>query len=285
MDLILHPQTEQSVNMFLSNPSHAVSVIGSSGAGKDHLSYHLASRMLGISMKRAKTSSQIYIVDAEAGQGIDEIRELKLFLSLIAPGSANIRRCVLIRHPEKFQHAAQNSLLKILEEPPLDTVIICTISDSRNILPTITSRLQSIRVLPISYTQAKDTFPQSQIDRAYHISEGNIGLLQAILENDNDHPLVILIAQAKSILGVSGYERLARLDVLVKDKTNDIPSLLQAMYKVLHAALISSVNQDGTKIDGTAKLNNQIKKVLRAQNLVEGNTQPKIVLSWLFYSL
>lgn len=288
MKLLLHPQTENSVTTFLANPSHAVGIAGSPGAGKDYLSWHMAAELLGITLDKVPSHPRVFMIDVDAGEGIEKVRELQSFLSLKVPGSGTIKRCVIIRELEKLNHAAQNALLKTLEEPPADTVIICTLSHGQSLLPTISSRLQSIRVQPILYEQAIDSFqafPRPDIDRAYHISEGNAGLMMALLEKNQEHPFAIEVLEAKAILQANSYERLAKIESILKDKERDVSKLLEALYKLLHAATFALSKQADPHSADIARLSRQTKEVLQAQQLIDDKVQPKLVLTRLFYSL
>ena len=55
-------------------------------------------------------------------------------------------RSVLIENFENMSRSASNSILKILEEPPLDTILILTTTKLLSILPTIRSRCVKIRI-------------------------------------------------------------------------------------------------------------------------------------------
>lgn len=59
-------------------------------------------------------------------------------------------RIVIAWLPERMNAAAANRLLKIIEEPPMGATFIFVSENTREILPTILSRLQRIAVPPIS---------------------------------------------------------------------------------------------------------------------------------------
>lgn len=75
---------------------------------------------------------------------IDTIRQLRQNAWLL-PGEAPCRVCVLCG-AENMTDQAQNALLKILEEPPEHTVFILTAENRAMLLPTILSRVQTIRL-------------------------------------------------------------------------------------------------------------------------------------------
>jgi DNA polymerase-3 subunit delta' len=77
---------------------------------------------------------------------IDTIRSVITHLGF-TPYSAR-HRIVLIGSAEKMTPAAGNALLKILEEPPKQTHFFMTAAKVTDLLPTIQSRCQIVRLLP-----------------------------------------------------------------------------------------------------------------------------------------
>lgn len=75
---------------------------------------------------------------------IDQIRELISFLQLTTTISE--KKAVLIHPAEAMNKHAANALLKTLEEPPGDAVIILLSHDPSRLAVTITSRCQKLRV-------------------------------------------------------------------------------------------------------------------------------------------
>ncbi len=83
---------------------------------------------------------------------ISQVRELIKKLSF-APYEAGMR-VVLIEDIHTMRREAANSLLKTLEEPPEDNILILTADSSQSILPTISSRCQ---VIPFYALTPQDT--------------------------------------------------------------------------------------------------------------------------------
>ncbi len=59
-------------------------------------------------------------------------------------------RVLIIWHPELMNADAANKLLKVIEEPPERTIFLLVSQDSEQLLATIVSRTQSIRLAPLS---------------------------------------------------------------------------------------------------------------------------------------
>lgn len=83
---------------------------------------------------------------------IQQIRELKKKLSF-SPFESGLR-VVLMEDIQTMRREAGNSLLKILEEPPPDNLLLLIASDSEPVLPTIVSRCQVIPFLPLTIDQS-----------------------------------------------------------------------------------------------------------------------------------
>lgn len=81
--------------------------------------------------------------DEDVSVSIDEIREIIHFLSL-TPHYGQ-KKVVIINRADKLNRAAQNALLKILEEPPSYGSFILVAENTKLLLPTILSRCLQYR--------------------------------------------------------------------------------------------------------------------------------------------
>lgn len=80
---------------------------------------------------------------------IDEVRRVVTFMQL-KPSQDNGWRVVFIDNADRMNRAAQNALLKVLEEPPPRTLLILVAHQAGTLLPTIRSRVQQIIFTPLS---------------------------------------------------------------------------------------------------------------------------------------
>lgn len=97
---------------------------------------------------------------------IDQIRELSEYLELSAHQEKG-RRIVLIEPADALNQAASNALLKILEEPPANTLFILVTSHAQKLIATIRSRCQLLELRGPSLQEAT-SYLQGQ---AIHIPE------------------------------------------------------------------------------------------------------------------
>lgn len=97
------------------------------------------------------------------------------------------RRFILIDPAEALQGPAANSLLKTLEEPPPDTHFVLLTHRARTLLPTILSRCQRIRLLPVplpELTAWLTTRGVPDAERAARASGGAPGLAVALSDGE-----------------------------------------------------------------------------------------------------
>jgi DNA polymerase-3 subunit delta' len=99
---------------------------------------------------------------------INQIRELKKALSF--PPFEQGMRVAVIEDAQTMGREAANSLLKILEEPPPDNLLLLIASDAEPLLDTIVSRCQVIPFAALTEEQAvqviRRSHPQFSLDEA-----------------------------------------------------------------------------------------------------------------------
>lgn len=94
----------------------------------------------------AKSHPDIKRVESDKPSiGVDLIRSASEFVTTTSQLLGN--KVVVIENIERMTEAASNSLLKTLEEPSQNTYLLLTTHKPNQILPTITSRCEKIRLL------------------------------------------------------------------------------------------------------------------------------------------
>lgn len=93
---------------------------------------------------------------------IDQFRKLKSSLGF--GGHEGAYRIVLIPDADRMTIQAANSVLKLLEEPPVGWIFLLTAADSSLLLPTIVSRCQTIRLKPFSKEALTELLEAEGID-------------------------------------------------------------------------------------------------------------------------
>jgi DNA polymerase-3 subunit delta' len=227
--LLLHPSTLLQLKQFLQDPTHALAITGTEGSGKKTLAEVIALILLDLPAKDKLNSYPYFFTVAQLKNksdiSIEQVREIINSLKLKVPGNKKIKRIVLIEDAQFLSIPAQNALLKILEETNLDTVFILSINSMQNVLPTIASRVQELKVQPISLKDALVFWPQDQfakeaVEGAWRLSGGAVGLMHALLTENTDQALKMAVDEAKVFLKSTKYQRLLFVDRLSKSKDN-----------------------------------------------------------------
>ena len=128
---------------------------------------------------------RVISVDAEAAEGprtvigIDAVRELI--------GSAHLRpyegrcRVFIFNEADRMTTDAANALLKVLEEPPADVLLLLLSANEDAVLPTVKSRCQRVELHPLSTDRVagvlsdKHGVAPEQADVIARLSRGCIG--------------------------------------------------------------------------------------------------------------
>lgn len=172
---------------------------------------------------------------------IDTIRQLRQNAWLL-PGEAPCRVCVLCG-AENMTDQAQNALLKILEEPPEHTVFILTAENRAMLLPTILSRVQTIRlepltpaeILPVLRERCPDQ-PEEKLEWAAETAD-TIGQALALLADESLQKHAQLAQRMLELLcNGSEYDLLTAVEP-VSRKREDLLEVCTQLRQLLTAEL------------------------------------------------
>lgn len=103
---------------------------------------------------------------------ISQIRHLQYFLSF-RPHSS-LFKAVVLEEAERMNSEAQSCLLKTLEEPSKNSLLFLLTEHPRMLLPTILSRVQTIKFFPVPKSEIKDYL------KTHKISSSNIELISSL---------------------------------------------------------------------------------------------------------
>jgi DNA polymerase III subunit delta' len=147
-----HANTRASLERYVAHPFHAALLTGPEGVGKDDALEFAVAQLTGVN---SAEYPYYFLIDGR-DMGIDAVRELRKELGhRFVPAQTSPYRIVALTHFDKLGVEAQNALLKIIEEPPAHTLLILSAADAAHVPATISSRVVTIEVLPVS----KDMLP------------------------------------------------------------------------------------------------------------------------------
>lgn len=290
--LTLHPVSKQQFDAFLLRPAHAVIIAGPEGIGKFAVSQHLAAALLQLSDRVTLEKLPHFKLIIPDGQSIsvEVVRELLPFTKLKVTGRNDIRRIILIDQAHLLTNEAQNALLKLLEEPPDDTIFVLNTANQLALLPTIRSRAQTITLQPPPQADLVKHFADqghtaTQIQQAYLMSGGLPGFMHALVgDNVADHALTQAATKAREILRADTFGRLALVDVLSKQKIDCIRTL--AMLQLMaQAALRRAASTQTPPSANLKRWQHILQAAYSAESALQTSAQPKLVLTNLMLSL
>lgn len=173
----------------------------------------------------AMQHADLTIVQAETEGGtlkVDQIRESRRTL-VLKPYQAKYRVALFLRFQEANDNAA-NALLKTLEEAPSYAVLILTADNPEQLLPTIVSRCEVIRLRPLRFGEVQDKLETRGLETSNakliaHISGGRFGYALRLLEDES-----LLerreerLNDLQSLISATRVEKFSYADKLSKDK-------------------------------------------------------------------
>lgn len=150
--------------------------------------------------------------------GIEKVRQIqkKVFLK---PLKSNFK-AVIIKNSESLTIPAQNALLKILEEPPIDTIIILLAKNKDLLLSTVISRCQVFEIDGDEFSLSETEIDQN-LKTIKSLIEDNLGsrlkLAQDISKSKEDATLwlkKIILSLRKKMIENPSNEPTTYLNIL-----------------------------------------------------------------------
>jgi DNA polymerase III subunit delta' len=243
-NLIGHEWAVNMLKKHISNGAtrHAYLFAGPPGLGRRTLALRFAQALncqtpigAGIPCGQCRDCKQIaamqhadlIVVQAEAEGGtlkVDQIREARRTLNL-KPYQATYRVALFLRFQEANDNAA-NALLKTLEEAPSYAVLILTADNPEQLLPTIVSRCELLRLRPLKVEEVTNALESRGIESEQakviaHISGGRFGYALRLVENESLlEKREERLNDLQTLISASRVEKFAYADKLSRDRAS-----------------------------------------------------------------
>jgi DNA polymerase-3 subunit delta' len=236
--------------------------------------------------------------------GIDQIRGMKqeTRLMLFKKGY----RVFLVSQAEKMTLPAANSLLKLLEEPPEDTVIILTTSVFGQLLPTLVSRCQHIQLDMLREKEIADALTvrwNAEPDKARFLAKAGGGSLQRALElfeGNFEQKRELALELLEAMLETDPVVQLDATESLMKNaEKTEVQDILQMLLmllrdlqtirlgltdRILNADCLMKLQEFSDRYPDL-DLNRAARSVFRAIDFVQKNVYLPLILSSLNQTL
>lgn len=268
-EIVGHEQIKEHMQAAIRDkkPFHAYLFQGEEGVGKEALARTFAAGLQCqsestdkpckecVSCRQMESGNQpdvIWVTREKASLGVDGIREQLCNTMDIKPFSSPYK-IYLVPEAEKMTEAAQNALLKTIEEPPEYGIVILMTSNISALLPTIQSRCLTMEFRPLStavvesYVKEHCQVPDYQARASAAFAQGNLGKAMRYAKSEDfierkDH----IISLLRHVEQMDLSEMLAVIKDLGtrKDEVRDYIDLMVLWYRdVLLFKATKDINQ------------------------------------------
>jgi len=245
MSLIYNLETKQLLKKIQGSLPHALLLEGQDGAGL----YTIAANLGGITV-----AALIQPTDAEgnidtSSKGIIRLAPIHELHSL-TKGKAREMRVFIIDDADRMNLQAQNAFLKLLEEPIANIHFILTTHRSHVLLPTVLSRVQRLRVAPISTLESQHLIKKLGISdprraqQLLFIADGRPAELVRLAVNDKYFSeQASLMNDARTLISGTQAERMILIAQYYSDRAKSL-QLLQSAKTIVSFSLTKNPSRD-----------------------------------------
>lgn len=199
--------------------------------------------------------------------------------SLLVPIESD-KKIFIIDNFSSANVSAQNKLLKILEEPPRNTIIILLVDNENNVLPTISSRCRKMHLNIVPDTQIRRIIISSKysgdIDSLVELSGGSLTRAINLTSNSSYVELSNVIFDVIKSLNSSSTV-LAQINILLQKKA-DINEIMQLFEQYFCDILLCRLNKEKL-IQNKTKLND-----LKKLSIVYNPTMIDLIIKKIYLS-
>lgn len=255
--IIGHDQIKQHLREAITSGkvSHAYIFSGEDGAGKNMLAHAFAMSLQCegrdehfdacgkchscIQALSGNHPDIIRVTHEKASIGVDDVR-IQINNDIQVKPYSSPYKIYIIDEAEKLTEAAQNALLKTIEEPPAYAVLILLTNNLSALLPTILSRCITLKLKTVDkelikqFLMTEYQVPDYQAELSASFAQGNVGKAIKYASSDEfnelkDEVLHLLkyLDQMEIYEIIDGLKRISEK----KDKINDYLDLMTIWYR------------------------------------------------------
>jgi DNA polymerase-3 subunit delta' len=234
----LKDNIDQWLQLLLTNQlPHAVLLSAAKGIGKSELSKSMAHIALcerisdggvcgscnACHLLKVNNHPDLTIVSAEkAVIKVEQIRELTKNITLSS--TRNQHKVIIIENAEQMNKAAANALLKTLEEPPENVVIILTTCEMGRLLATIKSRCIKINIRTPTFDTSfqwlsnQTNYSREELSLALALTNGSPFIAKIMLQENTLHSVKEMLSE----LNLLKQNNVTLLDVSKRWSSNNL---------------------------------------------------------------
>lgn len=185
-------------------------------------------------------------INIENRQGNISVHESRQIIDQLSLKSfQNGYKVQIIWMPEYFSHegTAGNMLLKLLEEPPANTLILLIAANQELILNTILSRVQLFTLKPLTVTEISDALqkrqaiPKAKAEQLASLSQGSYTQAIGLVNHTMDDMVPIARQWLRAILKNDGLGILQWAEEQAKYGKEELRTILAFCQQILQEAM------------------------------------------------
>lgn len=241
MSLIYSTETKQTVTRLRAALPQAILLEGQKGVGLYTIARTIAGQSIGAVIQPTD-------VDGKPDTGpkgmirLAQIRELQQY----ARGKSTDIRVFIIDDADKMNGQAQNTFLKLLEEPGEHIRFILTSHQPYLLLPTVLSRVQRVVITPISILDSQHFIKKlgvtdpKKTQQLLYIASGRPAELSRLVANESYfNDTATLAKDARTLIGGQLSERIIIASHYASDRSQTL-RLLDAAQTVILFSIVNT---------------------------------------------
>lgn len=246
-ELYIHPTSRKLIEKYIADPNHALILHGEYGVGLTTIARSIA---------KAISRQPVLFVEPIDNKdiSIEQVRDL-YSLTRSAEQSPKV---IIIDEAHRMTMPAQNSFLKLLEEPPKHIYFILVAHIANKLLPTIHSRSAQIEVRQLSIAESEQITTQLSDDSARSrqvtfLAQGRSAeIIKLVRDETYFNNQSTIVRDARAFLQGNSYERLVVVGSYSKNRDTAIvfaemtgrllkhtatkqPQLAEKLHEISHA--------------------------------------------------
>ncbi len=192
---------------------------------------------------------------------ISSIRQIRNDVYLT--GEEGKKKVFIISRCEQMNLQSANALLKILEEPPKDTILILTTSKPNSLLPTIIGRCQKIKFDSIStegikkyITQSRNDLKEEQAEFFSRLADGSISKAKEILNSYFLELRETVLELLRAVVMNKTLKLGREIDSIIKSRNKEKVKQALLFMIIWFRDVIHKLNENDNEIINTDKIEN-----------------------------
>ena len=273
MKPLIHPSSDLTLSLLMKNLPQSLLLTGPVGVGLGTIASYIAHEV-GTTTFTVLPEKDEKVDITKGVISVDSIRRLYDQTRGIQTG----KLVIVIDYAERMGHQAQNAFLKLLEEPGTNIHFILATHTPSKLLPTITSRAQSLDVRPLTHKQTEAFLDdlgiknnQKRIQLTFMADGLPAELKRLATDNTYFESRVAIVRDARDLLQGSIYRKLVVAQAY-KDNREAALTLLTDASSILKRSISDKPHAD---------LIAQIDSLLYAYQQIQANGNIRLCLARL----